>query len=123
MLLAGSILDLFLPKHDYANPSLTQIHELFPSSIGSPIKKIALEKRESQFYAHNINNAKKMFAMGDLTHQGKKRLLEPSTLTATRGQMKSSARMRLHTVIDSSVSKRELTAPAIPKKTSERERR
>jgi hypothetical protein len=99
MLLAGSILDLFLPKEHHPKPSLTQIHELFPSSICSPIKKIALEKRESQFYAHNRNNARKIFTMGDVSHQGNKKLVEPSTIIATRGQMKSSARERLHTVL------------------------
>lgn len=120
MLLAGSILDLFLPKEHYSKPTLTQIHELFPSSIGSSIKKITLEKRESQFYANNRNNAKKMFAMGDIYHQTNKRLLQPSTSIASRGQMKSSARARLNTVLDSSGCKRELTVPDRPKRYSEK---
>jgi hypothetical protein len=37
MLLAGSILDLFLPK-----PSLSQIHEVFPPTATNPVRKIAL---------------------------------------------------------------------------------
>lgn len=116
MLLAGSILDLFLPKHS-PKPSISQIYEVFPRTAHSPVRKMALEKRESQFYAHNRANAKKIFDLG-IKQKDLSQHFEP-VLVMSRGSMKSSVtRRRFHTDLTGSVEKRELTVSGRDKKHS-----
>ncbi len=72
MLLANSILDIFLPNNQQRKPHITEINEILSASINEhPLKKIVQEKRTDEFYS-NKDHAKKRYSMLEEETKAKK---------------------------------------------------